>query len=90
MTVDDVIAERIRHGNWIGRQEMNSKREALQEIGVPDPPLRPRPVLICRDGRIVGDAVVIVSPRDPNWYRNYLVKEFDGEIRVQGPVNRRL
>jgi len=43
---------------------------------------RPRPKLVCVDGRVVGDAVVIVSPRDPNWYRHYLADGFDGEIRV--------
>jgi len=43
---------------------------------------RPRPKLVCLDGRVVGDAVVIVSPRDPNWYRHYLADGFDGEIRV--------
>ena len=46
-------------------------------------PARPSPVLVCVDGRVVGEAVVIVSPRDPNWYRNHLADDFDGEIRVR-------
>jgi hypothetical protein len=43
----------------------------------------PLPVLVCRNGVIVGDAVVIVSPRDPNWYRNDLGGKLNGEIRVR-------
>ena len=45
----------------------------------------PRPKLICRDGRIIADAVVIVSPKDPNWYRldHNLQALFNGEIRVR-------
>ncbi len=32
--------------------------------------LRPKPVrLICVGGRVIADADVIVSPRDPKWYR---------------------
>ena len=34
----------------------------------------PLPVLVCRNGNVVGDAVVVVSERDPNWC--------NGEIRV--------
>ena len=30
---------------------------------------RPKPKLICVDGRIIADAVVIVSEKDPNWYK---------------------
>jgi hypothetical protein len=31
---------------------------------------KPRPAkLICVDGRIIADAVVIVSHNDPNWFR---------------------
>jgi len=51
---------------------------------------RPRLKLVCVDGRAVGDAVVIVSPRDPNWYRNHLANGFDGEIRVKRQMARRL
>jgi hypothetical protein len=28
-----------------------------------------RPKLICVDGRVVAEAVVIVSPKDRNWWR---------------------
>jgi hypothetical protein len=32
---------------------------------------KPRPaILVCVDGRIIADAVVIVSPKDPNWFRS--------------------
>jgi len=51
---------------------------------------RPRPRLVCRNGKVVGDAVVIVSPRDPNWYRNHLADGFDGEITVKPPFVRRI
>ena len=40
------------------------------------------PRLVCVDGRIVADAVVIVSPADPNWWRGMAVRH-DGEVKVQ-------
>jgi hypothetical protein len=55
---------------------------AARKIEVKVNPPRPRPKLVCVDGRIVGSAVVVVSPRDPNWYRRTLALDFDGEIRV--------
>jgi hypothetical protein len=43
----------------------------------PMPSVRPgRPKLVCDHGQVVADAVVIVSPRDPNWRR-------DCEVRVR-------
>jgi hypothetical protein len=31
---------------------------------------KPKPAkLVCVDGVIIADAVVIVSPKDPNWFR---------------------
>jgi hypothetical protein len=43
---------------------------------------RPRPpVLVCVDGKIVGEATVIVSSADPNWWRGMAVRR-NGEIRV--------
>jgi len=51
---------------------------------------RSRPVLVCVNGEVVGDAVVIVSPRDPNWYRSSLADGFGGEIRVKRPMGRRV
>ena len=48
---------------------MSSKREALVEAATPETILgkcaRPRPKLVCVDGRVVGDAVVVVSEEDP-------------------------
>jgi hypothetical protein len=44
---------------------------------------RRRPVLVCKDGEIVADAIVIVSEWDPNWYRHRIGMGFDGEIRVR-------
>jgi len=44
---------------------------------------RPRPRLVCVAGRIVGDAVVIVSPSDPNWYKGPKAVLTDGEVRVR-------
>jgi hypothetical protein len=43
---------------------------------------RPRPRLVCVDGRVVGDAVVVVSEEDPNWWRGMAVRR-NGEIRVR-------
>ena len=42
---------------------------------------RPRPKLVCVDGLVVGDAVVVVSEEDPNWWRGMAVRR-NGEIRV--------
>ena len=53
---------------------------------------RPRPRLICVDGRVVGDAMVVVSEEDPNWWRGMAVRR-NGEIRVkpdQRVVGRRI
>ena len=44
---------------------------------------RPRPKLVCVGGRVVGDAVVIVSERDPNWWRGMAVR-CNGEIQLNG------
>jgi len=45
------------------------------------PKARTKPVLVCKDGKIVGNAVVRCSPRDPNWYRNRIGG--DGIIKVR-------
>ena len=37
---------------------------------------RPRAVLVCLGGRVVGEATVIVGPLDPNWRAG-------GEIKVR-------
>jgi hypothetical protein len=47
------------------------------------PPLRPKPArLVCVDGRVVADAMVIVSPKDVNWWRGMAVRR-NGEIQVR-------
>ena len=66
---------------------MRELRERLQRKpaeGIPDAPPRPRPKLVCVNGKVVGDAVVIVSERDPNWWRGMAVR-CNGEIRVSPP-----
>ena len=67
---------------------MSNKFEgaALREISAPETLLgkcaRPRSRLVCVDGRVVGDAIVIVSEEDPNWWRGMAVRR-NGEIRVK-------
>jgi hypothetical protein len=39
-------------------------------------------VLVCVDGRIVGDAVVVVSEDDPNWWRSMSIRE-GGKITIK-------
>jgi hypothetical protein len=68
-----------------GDRKMNKRNEMLAEEPVETilgRCARPRPKLVCVDGRIVGDAVVIVSERDPNWWRGMAVR-MNGEIRVR-------
>ena len=60
---------------------MSNKREALVEAATPGKCARPRPKLVCVDGRVVGDAVVVVSEQDPNWWRGMAVRE-RGEIKL--------
>jgi hypothetical protein len=67
-------------------QTLRGLRERLQRKlaeDIPDAPPRPRLKLVCVDGRVVGDAVVIVSERDPNWWRGMAVRR-NGEIRLTG------
>ena len=61
------------------------KQTALEDGPTPTllgtrPPL---PVLVCRDGEIVGDCVVVVSEDDPNWWRSMSVRE-GGRITLKG------
>jgi hypothetical protein len=44
---------------------------------------RPRPRLVCVDGRVVGDAVVVVSEEDPNWWRGITT----GPVPPQSPLS---
>jgi hypothetical protein len=40
--------------------------------------------LVCVGGRIIADAVVIVSPSDPNWWRHREQRcETDGVVEVR-------
>jgi hypothetical protein len=44
---------------------------------------KPKPAtLVCVNGKIVGDAVVVVSSADPNWWRGMAVKQ-NGRITVR-------
>ena len=43
----------------------------------------PWPVLVCRDGKVVGDCVVVVCEDDPNWWRSMAVRE-GGKITLRG------
>ena len=63
---------------------MSNKRQMLQQEDetILGKCARPRPRLVCVDGRVVGDAVVVVSEEDPNWWRGMAVRH-NGEIRVQ-------
>ena len=45
--------------------------------------VRPKAVLVCVNGRIVGDCVVVVSEDDPNWWRSMAVRE-KGKITLVG------
>ena len=56
-------------------------REAEAEI-VPWP--KPRPNLVCFGGRIVGKAVVVVSPSDPNWWKGPRAGRSEGVVIVGG------
>jgi hypothetical protein len=56
-------------------------RQALQPRKRKREPPRPMK-LVWLDGRIVGDATVIVSPCDKNWWHNNC-KATNGEIKVR-------
>ena len=64
---------------------MSNKHEALAHGAEPETLsgkcARPRPKLVCVDGRVVADAVVVVSEQDPNWWRGMAVRE-RGEIKL--------
>jgi hypothetical protein len=64
---------------------MSNKHQMVLEAATPETILgkcaRPRPRLVCVDGRVVGDAVVVVSEQDPNWWRGMAVRE-RGEIKL--------
>jgi len=64
---------------------MSNKGQGLQQTETPETILgrcaRPRLRLVCVDGQVVGNAVVVVSEEDPNWWRGMAVRR-NGEIRV--------
>jgi hypothetical protein len=45
--------------------------------------VKPKAVLACVGGKIVGDCVVVVSEDDPNWWRSMAVRE-GGVITLRG------
>jgi hypothetical protein len=49
---------------------------------------KPRAVLACVGGQIVGDCVVVVSEDDPNWWRSMAVRE-NGKITLRGGLRWR-
>ena len=66
---------------------MSNKHQMVLEAATPGTILgkcaRPRPRLVCVNGRVVGDAVVVVSERDPNWFRKRAGTGFDGRVKVR-------
>jgi hypothetical protein len=50
-------------------------------------PPRPRPKLVCVNGRVVAEAVVIVSEFDWNWWRTDAWRT-DGELHVRRDIVR--
>jgi hypothetical protein len=47
-------------------------------------PPRPRPQLVCDHGVVVGRAVVVVGPKDPNWWKGPQAIYRDGVVVVGG------
>jgi hypothetical protein len=67
------------------REEMKAKiLDGIYEDLMPGPPKpKPRPaILVCVNGVIVGDAVVIISEKDVNWWRGMAVRT-NGVITVR-------
>ena len=53
------------------------------------PKPKPRPMkLICLNGKIIADAVVIVSEEDPNWYKGPKAVLTDCVVTVRVPARR--
>ena len=67
---------------WQRKEEILAVLNAMPDTPKPWRVDRPKIRLICVDGRMVGEAVVIVSPKDPNWWRGMAVRR-GGEIRVR-------
>ena len=70
------------------KEQEESISKAERELPVDPPTLlgsaRAFPMLVCVDGRTVGDAVVIVSPSDPNfWHYRRERCETDGVVTVR-------
>jgi hypothetical protein len=65
---------------------MSSAAAKRERELTPKPIVRAKAVLVCRDGQVMGEAVVVVSMWDPNWSRNRSGLGFDGKIRIVGGV----
>jgi hypothetical protein len=64
-----------------------TEAEIISELNAIPRPTRPNrrvrtAKLVCVGGRIIGDADVVVSPSDPNWWRGMAVRK-DGLIEVR-------
>ena len=59
-------------------EEKAQLHRELEEIFFGHRRRRPRAVLVCLGGRVVGEATVVVGPLDPNWRAG-------GEIKVDIP-----
>ncbi len=65
------------------QQAANLERDVREIIRRRVP--KPRPaILVCVNGQIIADAMVVVSDRDPNWWRGMAVCR-DGLIEVRAP-----
>jgi hypothetical protein len=69
---------------WLSPEERYKFRRKLDEIfnGAPVRRRKPELTLVCENGKVVSDVVVVVAPPDPNWYE---WMEWGGEIKVKRP-----
>jgi hypothetical protein len=63
-------------------------RRKLPAAAVPVSVAKPPAVLVCVNGQIIGDCVVVVSEEDPNWWRSMAVRE-GGKITLRGGMRWR-
>jgi hypothetical protein len=55
----------------------------VREIAQPKPGPAQVARLVCAEGQVVADAIVIVSPSDPNWARGPKAIYTDGVVTVR-------
>jgi len=69
-------------GGRLSPEERAKFHRRLDEIfhGAPVRRRKPQLTLVCEDGEVVADVVVVVAPPDPNWYE---WMEWGGEIEVK-------